>query len=171
MTRRAESMSRLMKAATPTLLGLFGVFLLALPVRIAEGHIPTPLLPLVIVFFWSIYGPNYLPAASVFAIGLLQDFLSGGPLGLWPGVYLFTQYMVLSQRSYFLGREQKVVWFGFAFAAASAALIIWLVMSLMSGTLLPFWGLVGQMTVTIVSYPIFSAGFAQFHRRVIVENS
>lgn len=169
MTRRAESMSRLIKAATPTLLGLIGVFLLALPIRIAEGLVPTPLLPLVIVFFWSIYGPSYLPAASVFAIGLLQDFLSGGPLGLWPGVYLVTQYIVLSQRSYFLGREQKVVWMGFAFAAAGAALILWLVMSLMSGALLPVSGLAFQMAMTVVTYPIFSAGFAHLHRRVIVE--
>lgn len=162
-------MSRLAKAATPTFLGLFGVFLLALPLRLAEGHIPTPLLPLVIVFFWSIYGPSYLPAASVFAIGLLQDFLSGGPLGLWPGVYLITQYIVLSQRSYFLGREQKVVWIGFAFAAAGAALILWLVMSLMSGMLLPVWSLLFQMAMTVITYPIFSYGFSHLHRRVIVE--
>lgn len=162
-------MSRLVKAATPTLLGLFGVFLLALPVRIAEGHLPTPLLPLVIVFFWTIYGPNYLPSISVFVIGLLQDFLSGGPLGLWPGIYLFTQYIVLSQRSYFLGREQNVVWIGFAFAAASASLILWLVMSLMSGVLLPILGLLGQMVVTVVMYPVFGAGFSHLHRRVIVE--
>lgn len=158
-----------MKAATPTLLGLIGVFLLALPIRIAGGHVPTPLLPLVMVFFWSIYGPNYLPAASVFAIGLLQDFLSGGPLGLWPGVYLVTQYLVLSQRSYFLGREQRVVVMGFAFAAAGAALILWLVMSLMSGALLPVWGLAFQMAMTVVTYPIFSAAFRRLHRRVIVE--
>lgn len=158
-----------MKAATPTLLGLIGVFLLALPIRIAGGYVPTPLLPLVMVFFWSIYGPNYLPAASVFAIGLLQDFLSGGPLGLWPGVYLVTQYLVLSQRSYFLGREQRVVVMGFAFAAAGAALILWLVMSLMSGALLPVWGLAFQMAMTIAAYPIFSAAFRRLHRRVIVE--
>ena len=162
--------SRLIKSATPTALGLFGVLLLALPVRIGEGLIPTPLLPLVIVFFWSIYGPSYLPSASVFAIGLLQDFMTGGPLGLWPLVYLFTQYIVLSQRSYFVGREQRVVWIGFAFAASGGALILWLVMSLMSGTLLPVWSLAGQILATIAVHPVFAAGFAHLHRRVIVES-
>ena len=169
MGQRAESLSRIAKASTPTILGLFGVLLLALPVRFAEGIIPTPILPLVIVFFWSIYGPNYLPALSVFFIGLLQDLLFGGPLGLWPAVYLLTQYVVLSQRSYFLGREQRVVWIGFTFAAVSAGLILWMVMSLMRGELLPVGGLAAQIAATIATYPLLAAGFSHLHRRVIVE--
>ncbi|MEL7490877.1 MAG: rod shape-determining protein MreD [Pseudomonadota bacterium] len=169
MGQRADSLSRIAKASTPTVIGIFGVLLLALPVRLAEGLIPTPLLPLVVVFFWSIYGPNYLPSVSVFFIGLLQDLLSGGPLGLWPAVYLLTQYVVLSQRSYFQGREQRVVWIGFAFAATSAALILWMVMSLMRGELLPVGALVGQMMTTVATYPLFAAAFSHLHRRVIVE--
>ena len=169
MGQRADSLSRIVKASTPTILGLFGVLLLALPVRFAEGVIPTPMLPLLIVFFWSIYGPNYLPALSVFFIGLLQDLLFGGPLGLWPAVYLLTQYVVLSQRSYFLGREQRVVWIGFTVAAMGAGLILWMVMSLMRGELLPVGGLAAQIAATIAMYPVFAAGFSHLHRRVIVE--
>ncbi|MGE0408868.1 MAG: hypothetical protein AB7P23_06350, partial [Amphiplicatus sp.] len=88
---------------------------------------------------------------------------------LWPAVYLSTQYFVLSQRAYFTGREQKVVWIGFAFAAAGAGLILWLVMSLMAGALLPLWGLVKQMLATIALYPVVAAGFSHLHRRVVVE--
>jgi rod shape-determining protein MreD len=169
MSARSEGASRLAKAAAPTLLGLLGVLLLSLPIRLGEGFLPTPLLPLIVVFFWSIYGPSYLPAASTFSIGLLQDILSGGPLGLWPAVYLIVQFIVLSQRSYFLGREQRVVWLGFAFAATGAAIILWLVMSLMSGALLPVFDLAKQMAATILLYPAFAGLFAHLHRRVIVE--
>ncbi|SNT72460.1 rod shape-determining protein MreD [Amphiplicatus metriothermophilus] len=159
-----------MKAATPTLLGLLGVLLLALPLRLFYGGVPTPILPLVVVFFWSVYAPDFLPSPSIFAIGLLQDFLTGGPLGLWPAVYLFTQYIVLSQRSYFLGREQRVVWLGFAFAAAAASVILWLAMSLLSGVLLPIRGLAFQMATTALVYPVFSGAFSHLHRRVLVES-
>ena len=169
MGYRAENLMRLMKAAAPTLLGLFGVIILALPVRFLEGLVPAPIIPLVVVFFWSIYGPDYMPPLSVFFIGLLQDLLTGGPLGLWPAVYLVTQFIVLSQRSYFLGREQKVVWIGFALAAAGASLILWLVMSLMAGVLLPITGLLVQMAATVMIYPLFGAAFGQLHRRVLVE--
>ncbi len=169
MGYRAENLLRLSKAATPTMLGLAGVIVLALPIRLFEGLAPTPVVPLVVVFFWSIYGPNYLPPVSVFSIGLLQDFLTGGPLGLWAGVYLVCQFVVLSQRPYFLGRDQKVVWIGFAVVAAGASVILWLVMSLMSGVLLPLRGLAAQMAATILIYPVFGVAFRHLHRRVLVE--
>jgi len=157
------------RIATPTLIGLAGVVLLALPLRLAGDMVPTPIIPLVVVFFWTIYAPGYLPAASVFLIGLAQDLLCGGPLGLWPAVYLVTQYVVHSQRSYFLGREQRVVWIGFAFAAAGASLVLWLVMSLMTGTLLPVANISIQMAITILVFPLFSATFQRLHRRVLRE--
>ena len=169
MGYRAENLFRLLKAAAPTVLGLIGVIILAAPIRLFEGFAPTPIIPLVIVFFWSVYGPDYLPPLSVFFIGLLQDLLTGGPLGLWPAVYLVTQFIVLSQRAYFLGREQKVVWIGFGFAALGAGLILWLVMRLMSGVLLPLRFLLLQIAATIAIYPLFGAAFGELHRRVLVE--
>ncbi|PQA87340.1 hypothetical protein [Hyphococcus luteus] len=169
MGYRAETLFRLFKAAAPTLLGVLGVLVLAAPIRLFEGVAPTPILPLVIVFFWSVYGPDYLPPLSVFMIGLLQDLLTGGPLGLWPAVYLVTQYIVMSQRAYFLGREQKVVWLGFALASAGAGLILWLVMSLMSGVLLPVRHLLLQFAATVLIYPLFGIAFGELHRRVLVE--
>lgn len=169
MTPRGETLYRVAKASAPTVLGLFGVLALALPIRLAEGVAPTPLFPLIIVYFWSIYGPDYMPGPSVFAIGLLQDLLTGGPLGLWALVYLTTQYAVLAQRSYFLGREQRVVWIGFGVAAFVAALMLWGVMSLMRGEVMLITAVAGQLVATIAVYPLFSMAFAQLHRRVIVE--
>ncbi len=169
MGYRAEHLLSLLKTVAPLLLGLLGVIFLALPMRLFEGAAPTPIIPLVVVFFWSIYAPAYMPSVSVFLIGILQDLLTGGPLGLWAAVYLVTQFVVMSQRSYFLGREQKVVWLGFALAAASASLMLWLVMSLMSGVLLPVGGLLAQMATTVLIYPLFGIAFGEFHRRILVE--
>ena len=169
MSERAEHASRFVKATTPTALGLLGVIMLSSPIRLFEGHVPTPLIPLLVVYFWSIYSPSYLPSVSVFFIGLLQDLLLGGPLGLWASIYLFVQFLVLSQRSYFHGRDQTVVWMGFAVAGGLAALILWLVMSMMSGMLLPVVDLLIQFAATIAIYPVIAGLFAQFHRRVVVE--
>ncbi len=169
MSSRAENLARIARAAAPTLLGFLGVLLLATPLRLFEGAVATPLLPLVVIYFWSLYSPGHLPAASIFAIGLLQDLLSGGPLGLWPAVYLAVQYVAISQQSYFLGREVHVVWMGFAVAAASVSLILWLFMSLMTATLLPVGGLAYQMLTTIAVFPVFAVVFGNLHRRVIIE--
>ena len=169
MASRAELAARFLRAATPTAIGLAGVVLLALPIRLIEGHAPTPLVPLIVVFFWSIYGPAYLPPASVFAIGLMQDLVNAGPLGLWPAAYLAIQYLASSQRAYFAGREAKVVWIGFGVSAFVVSLIMWLVMSLLSRNLLPLSGLLVQMAMTFAVYPVFAFLFGVLHRRVIVE--
>lgn len=169
MARRSDGLTQLAKAATPTLLGVLGVLLLAAPIRLFEGYVPTPIFPLLVVFFWALYAPSYLPAASVFGIGLLQDFLSGGPFGLWPAVYLFTLYVAQTQRAYFFRREQFVIVIGFAYAAAAAGLILWLVMSLMSGRLLPVEGLIWQIAVTIVAYWALSPLLRRLHRRALAE--
>lgn len=169
MGYRAQNLLSILKAITPTLLGFVGVLILALPLRLFEGLAPTPIIPLVVVFFWSIYSPDHMPSPSVFFIGLLQDLLTGGPLGLWAVVYLVTQFIVSSQRAYFLGREQKVVWLGFTLAAAGASLILWLVMSLMSGIMLPAMDLLIQIAATILIYPLFGAVFRELHSRVLVE--
>ncbi|MEK7265680.1 MAG: hypothetical protein AAB227_06230 [Pseudomonadota bacterium] len=169
MSSRAENLARVARAATPTLLGIFGAVMLASPLRLFQGSLPTPLIPLVVVYFWSLYSPGHLPAASIFAIGIIQDLLSGGPLGLWPAIYLTVQYIAISQQSYFLGREVHVVWMGFAVAAMSVSVILWLFMSLFSGALLPIGGLVLQMLTTIAVYPIFAIVFGSLHRRVVIE--
>lgn len=169
MSARAENLARVARAAMPTLLGVIGALMLASPLRLFQGSLPTPLIPLVVVYFWSLYSPGHLPAASIFTIGLIQDLLSGGPLGLWPAIYLAVQYIALSQQSYFLGREVHVVWMGFAVAAMIVSVILWLFMSLFSGALLPIGGLVLQMMTTIAVYPVFAIVFGSLHRRVVIE--
>lgn len=169
MTARAEVLLRLAGAATPALLGFLGVLILASPIRLAGGSLPTPIIPLIIVYFWSLYSPGHLPAASIFFMGLLHDLLSGGPIGMWPTVYLVMQQIAISQQAYFLGRELRVVSIGFAVAAFVVSLILWFVMSLMTATLLPISGLLWQMIVTSAFFPFFAMAFGRLHRRVVIE--
>ncbi len=169
MNTRADSVIGLAKVLFPFLMGVAGVLLLALPVRLFGGAMPMPIIPLAVIFFWSLYDPLKLPASSVFVIGLFQDALTGGPFGLWSCVYLMVQYVVLSQRSYFLGREPQVVWLGFILVAVGAAISVWLVMSLLAGYLLPLWGLSYQIIATICFYPVMGQGFRKIRRRVMQE--
>lgn len=169
MADRADTITRLITGSTPFLIGLVGVVCLALPIRLAEGTIPMPILPLVMIYFWTVYEPEKLPSSLIFLLGLLQDALTGGPFGLWPMVYLVVQFVVLSQRSYFLGREMKVVWMGFAIVATGAGLLIWLVLCLISRGFLPLSGIMLQILVTICVYPLLGQGFRNIRRSVLQE--
>ncbi|MEM9705944.1 MAG: rod shape-determining protein MreD [Pseudomonadota bacterium] len=169
MSERADVIKQFAKGLTPTLLGLVGVAMLALPLRLFEGTAPLPLIPLLIVFFWSIYAPDYLPAPSIFVIGLLQDLYSGGPIGLWALIYLGVQYTFINQRSYFLGREQRVVWVGFMFATALAGAAFWAMTSLAAGNPMPLRPLALQLILTIAAYPVLAIAFSHLQRRVIAQ--
>ncbi|MEL6507135.1 MAG: rod shape-determining protein MreD [Pseudomonadota bacterium] len=170
MAERAETVGRFVTNSTPFVLGLFGVIALALPVRLAEGIVPMPILPLVMIYFWTLYEPEKLPASLVFVLGLLQDALGGGPFGLWSMVYLLVQYGVLSQRGYFLGRDMKVVWLGFAIVAVTSGIFVWLVLSLIARGLLPLSGISVQILVTICVYPLLGAGFRTIRRTVLADS-
>lgn len=157
------------RAIAPTVLGILGVLMLIAPLRLFEGGLPTPLFPLIVIFFWSIYGPGFVPSFSTFLIGLFQDLMLGGPLGVWMVVYLLTQYLVITQRDYFLGRDQHVVWLGFAIICTGSGFLVWILNSLLAGNWVPVLPLLMQLLVTVAFYPVIAIAFSQLHQRVIVE--
>lgn len=165
-----ELPGRVLSSLTPLLLCFAGIFLLVLPVRPFGGMLPVPVVPLMVVFFWSVYHPPLMPASAIFLTGIVQDLVTGAPVGLWAVIYLVTRLVALSQRSYFIGRTHKVVVAGFAFVAAIAGFIQWSVTSLLHGVFLPVVFPVLQMSVTVVCYPLAAYVFIRLHRRILMES-
>lgn len=55
----------------------------------AAGPLPVAaLMPVAVIFFWSIQRGAVLPALVVFGCGLLLDELSHGPVGYWALIYV-----------------------------------------------------------------------------------
>lgn len=175
MDGRAEGVQRLLRTAAPTCLGLVCVLLMTAPLRPLGGLAPVPVLPLIVVFFWTIRAPEQLPAPSVFLLGLAQDFLSGAPLGLWSAAYLSIQYVVLTQRSYFSGRALQVLWVGFAVAALVSFVIVWPLSSLVLSAqmndriLLNPAPLLVDLAATVLVYPPVAAALSLLQSRFLRE--
>lgn len=169
MAEREDAVARIVTSSAPFLIGIFGILLLALPVRLFGGLVPTPIFPLIIVYFWSIHDPWKLPSSLVFALGLMQDALTGVPFGLWSTVYLVLQLIIQTQRSYFFGREPAVIWLGFVVAAFGAGFMVWALSSLVARTVLPVEGVVFQILVTVAVYPVLSEAFRNLRHRVLQE--
>ena len=85
-TRFADGLaaSRRADAASVRLVGV--VLISNLPISLTGGLVPPPLLGLMPVYFWCLVRPDLMTPAAVFAIGVLQDMLSGGPPGVWTAV-------------------------------------------------------------------------------------
>jgi len=97
----------------PTLVSFFGLLIYVAPVHLLGISIPMPLFPLMAIFFWAISRPQLMPPLAVFAIGLTQDLITGGPLGLWAFSYLCAYTIMTTQSDAFAGRGNAMLWAGF----------------------------------------------------------
>ncbi len=138
---------------TPLLFTLFLVLVSVVPLRVPGFAAVTPALSLVAVYYWAIFRPDLLPAVAVFAIGLVQDILSGMPLGVNTLVLLAAHAVVASQRRFFLGKSFLVMWWGFLMVAAMAAVATWIIVSMLYGRLLDPAPLGFQFLLTVAIFP------------------
>lgn len=120
-TRPDGALARLLPAATT----LVAMTITILPLPIPGYGALAPALSLMAVYHWTIYRPALLPAPAVFAIGLLQDLLSGALPGVSALVLLGSRAIVLRHRGYFIDRSFPFVWAGFLLLAVAAMLAVW----------------------------------------------
>ncbi len=144
------------RRALVSLLALFAVLLGAVPLGI-EGFAPVaPDWLLMIVFYWSIYRPELLPAPVIFLLALLSDAIGGGPPGMSAILLLLVRLACLSQRRAFVGKSLLVTWFGFAAVALGAAVLSWPLASLYYETLIDPHALLARAALTVVLFPLLA---------------
>jgi rod shape-determining protein MreD len=150
---RTDSVAaRLLPVATTVLAALLSILALPIPGYAAL----TPAFPLMAVYHWTIYRPDLLPPASLFAIGLGADLLSGAPLGVTSLLLLLARALVLSFRRSFAGTKFPFVWAGFAVLTGAAMPFLWALNSLLDMTLLEGRTTVFRAALTVSVFPVAS---------------
>jgi rod shape-determining protein MreD len=143
------------------------ILLGAMPIAMPVDWPIAPAFGLMAVFYWSVYRPDLVPALAVFALGVLQDLISGGPLGLTAIIYLGTYGIVLNQRKIFLGKPFTMSWWGFMMVAIAASFVRWLLSSILAGRLLDIHRMVTELGATILLFPLAVWLFVATHRRIL----
>jgi len=151
---------------TPGLLALILVLFSLVPYNFPGSAQLVPPLALMAVFYWGVYRPDLLPAPLAFFFGLLQDFLSGGPLGMWAAVFLLVLMVTASQRRFFLGKMFVVEWLGFSLVTSVVFLAIWFIGSIYIGAIVDPGALFVQALLTIAFYPGLSWSMSAMRRMV-----
>lgn len=127
-----------------------------------------PALPLIAVYYWSVHKPHLMPFWAVFLIGLVQDLMTGGPLGVATITLMSVSAFISWRRRAFIGASFVVIWGLFMFVAAGAYLITWLLVSLGMFRVLDPQPAVFQYLLTLAVYPCFAWimawGQRLFHR-------
>jgi rod shape-determining protein MreD len=116
----------------------------------------TPMYPLAAIYFWSIYRSDLIGYGSAFTIGLLEDLLTGMPLGSGALVLLLCQYVVLHQHKFFNAKPFGVFWAAFGFVALAAGFIKWLCVGIVTGVFTRFSDMLGAVMMTVAIYPVIA---------------
>ena len=157
-------MDLLARQLTPSMLTLILVIIGVVPLRILEFSTVMPLLPLMAVYHWAVFRPRLLPAYAVFLIGILQDILTGAPVGVNALVFLLVYGAVLSQKRFFTGKSFLILWLGFSLIAAAASALNWLAVSLLSATIVEIRTAVFQYLLTVGFFPAVAWVFMRWQR-------
>jgi len=163
-------MDVLVRQLTPSMLTLMLVIINVLPFHIPGFSRVVPLLPLMAVYHWAVFRPQLMPAYAVFLIGLLQDILTGAPIGVNALILLAVYGMVLSQKQFFIGKSFFILWLGFSLIAAGAAVINWLAISILNVTVVEPKTVFFQYLLTLGCYPVIAWIFMRWQRAFLKQN-
>lgn len=152
---------------TPAALTLSCVLLSLVPFGLATHWLVFPALALTAVFFWAINQPSLLPPVFIFCVGLTQDFLTGGPIGLWAFVYLVAFGAVISQRNLLFSQPFPMLWAGFLLVTVLAGVLVWLVGSFYYSKALNVGPIALQSMITVLIYPLMNKIYRHVQNNII----
>ncbi|MBU0725415.1 MAG: rod shape-determining protein MreD [Alphaproteobacteria bacterium] len=155
------------RRSLPVALTLMLAFIGAVPTGLPYLGSIVPAYTTMAVFYWAVYRPDLFPAGAVFLIGLVEDVITGTPLGVGILCLLFIYGVSLGQRRAFLKRPFFIAWIGFAVLSALSMLLAWLMISIMAGTLVELRAALFQYLLTIALFPCLAMIFVAIHRHMV----
>lgn len=109
--------------AAPIALTLIIVVLNVVPLRLPAYPILAPDFALMAVFYWTVHRPDLMPAWAVFIVGLLDDILTGAPLGANALVLVVVHAVIIGQHRLFRGMGFAIIWWAFSVTVPLAHLL------------------------------------------------
>jgi rod shape-determining protein MreD len=156
-----------LRCITPVAITLLLALLPLVPLNMPLDFGVVPAFTLMSVYYWTIYRPDLMPVGVIFLIGVAQDLLAGGPLGLTALILVGTYAVIVTQRRTFLNKPFPLAWGGFLVTAVAATVVSWLVASLLAGHTLELSQAFMQLLVTFLIFPLLVWFFVRTHRRVL----
>ena len=144
----------------------FAVLLSNIPVT-WRRLVPPPLLGLIPVYFWCLVRPDLMTPAAAFAIGILQDVMSGGPPGIWTFSFVVGFAVIQRQRDAFAGLAGAAAVLGFATATLIVCATAYFVTAAYFWHLPPVGPIVGELAITVLFYVPGAFVIGSLHRRLV----
>ncbi len=147
---------------------LFFVLLTLAPLRAPYLSDALPLLPVLVVFQFSLATPERLPGPLLLATGIVLDLLLGGPgapVGVSSLGFVLIRAAVVANRRYLVGVPFLFQWIGFCLLAWAFVFLIWIMTALWTWTAIDPTPALLQYAVVIVLYPVLAPLLARVRPR------
>ncbi len=139
----------------PALTIIVTTILVALPWGMAaENRFFLPLLPLIVIHYWTLRRPELVAEWWVFLAGLSVDILTNGPIGYWALIYLlgFAAAQLSTQLS---GDGLLAKWGLSGVTLMGLTAIAWAVSSLYHFEFADWWPYASAAVAAALIYPVF----------------
>jgi len=162
-----QRLDLLARSLWPFALTVLLVIVGQVPLRVSALSPVMPALALIAVYYWTVHRPDLMPLWAVFLVGLFQDLLGGGPLGVGVLTLLAVHTVVTAQRRFFASASFFLMWLTFALVALGAQLFAWILASALAGLVIQPRPALFQVLMTIAVYPCLAWIFAQAQRSIL----
>lgn len=119
---------------------------------------------LIAVYYWAVYRPTLMPPAIIFALGIIMDFLSGTPTGLFATTYITAHWITVDQRRFLMSQPFITLWLGFTVICLITSALQWLVYSLAETSMLAPGPLLLQAGSSAALFPLIVMLLFPVHR-------
>ncbi|MEI9889555.1 MAG: hypothetical protein WDN45_01990 [Caulobacteraceae bacterium] len=146
----------------PMLACMGATLVFAAPIRVFGLYPPEPAFAMVPAFAWAVLRPTVLAPLFLLLLGLFDDLVWGGRLGLW-GLGLLVAYaFVLITRNMMSGQSRIMMWVWYAAAATACMASIYLAVRIVTGNSPNILAVAGQWLPTVLLYPLADRLISRF---------
>lgn len=149
------------KSLSPFAITVFLIMLSLVLVRAPDVAPVMPSLALASVFYWTVFRPDLLPSWCIFLLALLQDLLTGAPVGVSIISFFCVVFLVQAQRRFYASGSFGRLWGSFALTAAAALFAAWLTGSILLSQFPDIRIALLQYGATVAVYPCLAWLFSQ----------
>ena len=150
----AERLDPIRWVALPMAACMVATLLFCAPIRVHGLRLPEPLFAMIPAFAWAVLRPSLLAPICLLALGLFNDLVWGGRLGLWSLALLVAYGFILVTRNMMSGHSRVMLWAWYGAATLMAMGAAYLATLIETGSAPNLLAVAGQWLPTTLLYPL-----------------
>lgn len=150
-----KGLPRLIGKISPGIFTIFLILFVRVPFEDSDAGMYIPIFSLTFTYYFRLHFPRSGRLWFIFLLGLLEDYLAGGYLGLTPLVLLMVAAIFERQRKIFLQGTFLTEIIIFTFFSMAFSVVYWSVASFVEIEFLRILPFFVQGLITALVYPIY----------------